>query len=672
MFHPTHTGHIPGRIPPRTHYLTRAIRGALALTAVAGLAMAPSAFAANYTVTSLADDGSAGTLRTAIETANDNPGPDTITFSSSLSGTITLANGELEVYDDLTITGPAAAGALTIDGNGDNTAIRSSGEGGPAINLALSHLTITNGSDFTGGGIDAYNTNLVISDSVITGNDAGFGAGIYVEDGSLNLVDSSVTDNYAAYSGGGIYSDDADISINGSTISGNATVAGSQEDRGGGGGIAQKYGALAVASSTISGNSTTRNGGGIYIALSGQSVTLDDVTISDNVADNYDSGGTGGLAAVASEGPSQTLANSSVTITNSTISGNSGILAGGVSADTRSEYADATLTIINTTISANTAIGDAGGLYFDGGSLTIGASSIRDNVLTTSSPWGGGGIYVSSATALITDSTISGNVAQGADEEEPPGYLTGGLYFWDSNVSLVDCTVTDNHVTGNDYLAGGLSESNGSSGATGDIGPLAIGGSYGVNLVNTTIVGNTASGAPDAGYVVGGVLIGAYQDGALDADNSAVTENTGDTASDILGVSPALMSVNHSLVGTALQGTLGGTGNVYSDAPGLAPLADNGGPTQTMLPQPGSPLIDAGDTNATAEQYDQRGAPFARVVGAAIDIGAIEVQAAAPPPASATVPVPGLGNAGKWTLGGLLSLLGLLLARRRGDMGQRG
>jgi hypothetical protein len=63
----------------------------------------------------------------------------------------------------------------------------------------------------------------------------------------------------------------------------------------------------------------------------------------------------------------------------------------------------------------------------------------------------------------------------------------------------------------------------------------------------------------------------------------------------------------------------------------LGPLANNGGPTFTHALLPGSPALNAGDPNAVAGMdgvllYDQRGAPFGRVVGGRIDIGTVESQ----------------------------------------------
>jgi CSLREA domain-containing protein len=78
--------------------------------------------------------------------------------------------------------------------------------------------------------------------------------------------------------------------------------------------------------------------------------------------------------------------------------------------------------------------------------------------------------------------------------------------------------------------------------------------------------------------------------------------------------------------GTTCAGSTAGGANLCGvAAPGLDPLAANGGPTATMALQPGSPAIDAG-SNPGALATDQRG--FERTAGAATDIGAFESGAA--------------------------------------------
>ena len=90
---------------------------------------------------------------------------------------------------------------------------------------------------------------------------------------------------------------------------------------------------------------------------------------------------------------------------------------------------------------------------------------------------------------------------------------------------------------------------------------------------------------------------------------------------------------NHSLIGVAASGQLdAGSDNIINDNPQLAPLADNGGRTKTHVLLPGSPAIDAGDPDFESPPlFDQRGAPFPRVVNGRIDVGAYEFQ---PPPTS--------------------------------------
>jgi hypothetical protein len=64
----------------------------------------------------------------------------------------------------------------------------------------------------------------------------------------------------------------------------------------------------------------------------------------------------------------------------------------------------------------------------------------------------------------------------------------------------------------------------------------------------------------------------------------------------------------------------------------LGALADNGGPTLTHLPQPGSPVINAGN-NADVPvglKRDQRGTFYLRIDGGAVELGAVEITPALP------------------------------------------
>jgi hypothetical protein len=75
----------------------------------------------------------------------------------------------------------------------------------------------------------------------------------------------------------------------------------------------------------------------------------------------------------------------------------------------------------------------------------------------------------------------------------------------------------------------------------------------------------------------------------------------------------------------------GGPGDIVGVPPMLSALASNGGPTQTMALQAGSPAIDAGNPAGCASPtgplltVDQRGAPRVSPPGGRCDIGAYEL-----------------------------------------------
>ena len=95
--------------------------------------------------------------------------------------------------------------------------------------------------------------------------------------------------------------------------------------------------------------------------------------------------------------------------------------------------------------------------------------------------------------------------------------------------------------------------------------------------------------------------------------------------------------------------------------PMLAPLADNGGFSQTMALLPGSPAIDAG---SGCVAVDQRG--VARPIGPACDIGAYEAPLSVVPPGDQAISVPTLGHAALALLTLLVGGLGLHARRRQG------
>jgi uncharacterized delta-60 repeat protein len=134
-----------------------------------------------------------------------------------------------------------------------------------------------------------------------------------------------------------------------------------------------------------------------------------------------------------------------------------------------------------------------------------------------------------------------------------------------------------------------------------------------LTLINATISGNSVINSNPGGGIFG-------HEGHLTLKNVIVSGNTG--YGDIYCDNSGGGSVEAT--NTIVSGTVRGSGCYFpfiSVDPLLSPLANNGGWTQTMALQPGSPAIDAGD-DASCPATDQRG--ITRPQGAHCDIGAFE------------------------------------------------
>jgi hypothetical protein len=245
------------------------------------------------------------------------------------------------------------------------------------------------------------------------------------------------------------------------------------------------------------------------------------------------------------------------------------------------------VTLNSSTASGNSTTGGSssgGGIYASGGNVTLTESTVSGNS-TAGATGTGGGIFVDLGTFTMTNSTLAGNSTLAADA------YGGGLYSGSGQATIISSTVSDNSVLGVGAKGGGVYSDTGS-----------------ISLINAIVAANTAmtfSSGPDL-YFNNGNSTGTFA-----ANHSLVGINTGAPLAAAPVGSP---DANGNLVGTS----------VAPIDPKLAALADNGGPTQTMALLADSPAIDAGGT--TALTTDQRGAPFARVVGGQLDMGAYEAQ----------------------------------------------
>ncbi|MEE9492341.1 MAG: DUF4347 domain-containing protein [Gammaproteobacteria bacterium] len=255
----------------------------------------------------LATPGTDGiSLREAIIATNNDAGQaDTIILSA---GTYTLsisginenfaATGDLNIRDDLIITG-ADASATIIDGGGIDRVI----EARSGVTLTMNDVTVTGGSTSSlGGGIDVQaSAQLNLNRVSVTGNQAANGAGISNR-GTINLTDVAISNNGDGTTviGGGVWNQGA------ATLD-RVTLNENRADSGAGIFNDSTATSLALTNVTVSGNTATVSGGGLY---TNSAATIYSSTFTLNTAD------TGGGIHIQNPG--------TITLTNSIIEGNTG------------------------------------------------------------------------------------------------------------------------------------------------------------------------------------------------------------------------------------------------------------------------------------------------------------------------------------------------------------
>jgi parallel beta-helix repeat protein len=302
-------------------------------------------------------------------------------------------------------------------------------------------------------------------------------------------------------------------------------------------------------------------------------------------------------------------ANVAATFTSLTIqNGNTGGDGGGIYID-----AGGNLALINSKVTGNTAGGFGGGIENYGGTLALTNSAVSNNQAKTNF---GGIDNWHGATATLSNSTLSGNTATG---------YTGGIYNgYDSALTLSGCTISGN--TGNQgggiYNGGLLTLSN--STVTGNTAPDNGAGGidqdeyYGpstLTLINVTLAGNAGGDLGSYFQSVGNARLINTLVGACTTDMTGhVTDNGGNLdGGDNCGFTAATSKSRATL--------------------NLGALADNGGPTRTLMPGANSDAVGRGLAStcktAPASGVDQRGLLRSAT---ACTSGAVEVGATASAP----------------------------------------
>ena len=249
----------------------------------------------------------------------------------------------------------------------------------------------------------------------VAGDDtASGGAAIYRDGGSLTVIDCAFLGNHAPdtgqdLAGGAIYAfGGGETVVVGSTFIGNSASDG--------GAIGSLNGDLVIANSTFIGNQARGTGG------------------------NPGNGGCGGT--LYQDGGHEVTALCGVTIRN----GTAGAIGGGVFRV--SNDATGAFTMDRSTVDGNTVTpadrGNAGGLYLEGLSLAVTASTVSRN-----RAFYNGGLWISAGHADLTNVTIAGNEATGSNG--------GGLWLGHSpSGTLLNCTLADNRATAAGQVAGAI------------------------------------------------------------------------------------------------------------------------------------------------------------------------------------------------------------------------
>jgi len=237
--------------------------------------------------------------------------------------------------------------------------------------------------------------------------------------------------------------------------------------------------------------------------------------------------------------------------------------------------------------------------------------------------------FINSSTVTISGLTI----ANGRAAMNGAG---GGVLISGGTVTLTACIFSTNFATSGGAIAnaGNLTVSNStfSGNSAGTLG-AGIQNSGALTVTNSTFSGNSA------GTSGGGID---SNSGTIVLNNTTVSGNSAGTSGggifNNLSNSPAptITAVNTIVAGNTTGGVPGSddcdncgaqsSSNSIGGAPQLGALGWNGGPTQTMIPVPGSPVIGAGSYLAGEAAADQRGFKRPSTANSKIDLGAVQTS----------------------------------------------
>jgi predicted outer membrane repeat protein len=365
--------------------------------------------------------------------------------------------------------------------------------------------------------------------------------------------------------GGGIIMNGTTLTLNNVRVSGNHAHSGS--------GIYEPSGTLYAFNSRFLGNIAEASGFGGAIGQAGGSAIISSTLFSGNI------GGSGG--AVAS------LSVSGLQVTDSVFDGNSANIWGGAIylQDQTVQASIAGSSFTNNQALTSAASYGGGAIWLNRGKLTLANSTFTTNTSESQA----GAINVFGGQATLTNVTVSGNTAKNSG---------GGLYVQSDGLSN-PATVTLNNVT----VSGNMADSDNNN--TGDGGGIRVLDGT-VNIQNSILAGNF-----DTPSNLGAGTVHPDCSGTFNSPSYNLIGSND-------GCAGFVNDTNGNLVGTA--------GNPINAL--LAPLANNGGSTQTHALLSGSPAQNVGNPLAPGSgglacaAADQRGVK--RPLGSLCDMGAFE------------------------------------------------
>lgn len=306
---------------------------------------------------------------------------------------------------------------------------------------------------------------------------------------------------------------------------------------------------------------------------------------------------------------------------------------GGLSNHGTTTVSDCSFAINSTGLGAS-AGGNQGGAIYNNGNLTVSNCNFAGNIAlgTDVALSGIGGAIENVGTALVERSSFVSNQA----------YFYGGAIDNTGMLTVIGSTFSDSAFSsGNKSKEGGAIYNVGtlvvdSSTFTGNLanrGGAIRNFAGSATLTNSTLVKNTASSG-------GGAI---WNQASMSIVGSTIAENSSPAGAAIFNyesvvIRRSLFAFNDCF---PMQGSITSEGDNLlfgaaacvqaSEAlndrlnvdPLLLALADNGGPTMTRMPAPGSPAIDEVRVT-TCTGFDQRG--ISRPQGSRCDIGAVEVE----------------------------------------------